>query len=322
MFKRIAIGSILACIIWAGVGVKAENDVETVKKQLQEALLKKSFYGEYTESSFRFGRRQEQLFRIWSLREGVVWEVISPAWRQGEVCLLTRETYKYYIPGLKTGLKVSPAQIPSHTLWWDWEPYIQHLEAYEGKSLFNGKELEVYTGNYHHRTFKIWVEPQARFPWALEIFRKQVKQKEASFLKVEAPAPGFAFQKLFPENAKWYGDETQFWQNVSLPRVRKAVNFNILRPTYLPEGYVFKKADIRELSSATVVHLVYMGAHRNVISLFEREKLSEKQTIELKRFSRHGRRVEIRQWFQDGVHLALIGSVSREEAEKIMASVK
>lgn len=322
MFKRWMIFWALAGLLLGSVAVQAENKVETAKTQLQEALLKKSFYGEYTESVFRFGRRSDRLYRIWSSKDGVAWQVINPAWQQGEVSLLTRNTYKYYIPALQTGLRVSPAKMPPRTPWWDWEPYIKRLEVYEGLAAFNGREMEVYSGHTPHRTFRIWVDPQSHFPWALEVFSKQIKQKEASFIQVEALAPGFKFQTLIPENIKWVEDEAQFWQNVSVPRVGKAVNFNVLRPAYLPEGYRFKKADVRELPSATVVHLIYQGPHHNLISLFEREKLSEKQTIELKSFKKHGKVFEVRQWFQDGVHLALIGSVSREELEKIKASIK
>lgn len=322
MFKRWMLFCVLAGLLLGGVAVQAETKVEMVKTQLQEALLKKSFYGEYTESVFRFGRRSDRTFRIWSHKDGVAWQVVSPAWQQGEVSLLTPNTYKYYIPALQTGLRISPAKMPLRTPWWDWEPYIKRLEADEGKATFNGKEMEVYSGRYSHRTFRIWVDPQTHFPWALQVFVKQIKLKEASFIQVEALAPGFKIQTLIPENLKWVEDEAQFWQNVSIPRVGKAVNFKVLRPSYLPEGYRFKKADIRELPSATVVHLIYQGPHHNIISLFEREKLSEKQTLELKSFKKHGKPLEIRQWFQDGVHLALIGSVSREEMEKIKSSVK
>jgi hypothetical protein len=326
MAKSVRIYGIILLILFGPVTVRGETDIDRMKQQARSAWITAAVYGEYVEAFFKYGRRTETMYRIWANKDTLTRRIVSPLWQSGETSIVTRQNYVYYIPDQKSGLKLTIANHPEYqNRWREWDGWLDKLERLEGITAFHGREVRVCSGPLPNGELKLFLDPHTFFPLGVEVYRKGIKIREIVCRKLDLLDLRLTPLPSVPENIRWYHDREQFWQAVSLPRVQAGVNFSIVQPKYLPAGYVFKKADIRELASATVVHLVYEDSKKQVISLFEREKISERQQLDLeklKKSRRSGSVLYACQWFENRVHLALIGSISPEEMRKVRASTR
>jgi hypothetical protein len=326
MAKSIRLYGIILLILFGPVAVRGETEIDRLKQQARNALVTGNVYGEYVEAFFQYGRRNETMYRIWVNKDTLAKQIVSPSWQSGETSIVTRQYYVYYIPDQKSGLKLSAANNPEYqNRWREWRGWLDKIERVDGKTAFHGREVRVCSGPLPEGELKLFFDLNTLFPLGVEVYHKGIKVREIFCRKLDPfelrtePLPSL------PEKIHWYHDKERFWQTVSLPRVQAGVNFPIVQPKYLPAGYVFKKADIKELASATVVHLVFEDPKKQVISLFEREKTSEKQKLDLEKLKKpikSGSPLYACQWFEKRIHLALIGSVSREEMRKVMASTR
>lgn len=325
MFKRWRRWLFLGLPLLFSVAALAVVEVEPVKERIKQAILNNDYYTEYTETAFRFGRRREVMGRMWVKDDLVIRQIRGPLWQWGETAIQTATNYYYYIPGQKSCLKVD-RQVSGHkNRLRDWDFWINKISKIEATSSRYGRTVQIVSGNEDNTYFKLSVDQVSFLPVALEYYRDQLLLKTVVFQKLEGLPKNFDFHDLLPAgDITWYDDEVLFWQTVSLPRVQNGVNFTILQPSYLPEGFIFKKAVLEELSSATVVHLIYEGDDKQILSVFEREKLSDNQRLEMVTPKMHQSQYKISsyQWAEKQVHLAIIGPVSPEEIKKMVHSFK
>ena len=317
--------AIIICLMTAAVGY-GEPDVSTLKEKINQALFKSEYYGEYTDTDFRFGRRQEITYRVWAGAGYFAREVISPSWQRGEITVVDGKNYYYYIPAQNDALKIAKTAI-KHQLripdWWrNSYPIISQLES--RKTILN-HECLVLSGERNFISFKVWVTKDSFFPLAMEAYKNGLLAKSIHFSEFSELPTDFNPRDLFPNGIKWYDDEVTFWQITSIPRAKDGVNFSILQPSYLPEGFIFRMATIEELSIATVVHLVYEGPNKQVLSIFERG-VTDKQKMNLEALKRvttkNGLSAFAFQWNQGQVELVIVGTLPREELKKIATSFK
>lgn len=303
----------------------SDPGADAVRAKVRTAISKLDFYGECVSTSFRFGRRSEVTYQIWGKGGWLVRKTMSPSWQMGEVIIETERNYTYYVPSQNAGLKTEKEKTIQEIRLHDWKNYIDNFSRVENGNVL-GKEALVLTGEHRGSTFKLMVAKDNYFPLALEISRDNLLVRSLRFTRVEFRLAGFTTSGMIPGKIKWYNDETKFWQDISIPRIQPAVSFSILKPAYLPPGFSFRRASIEELSSATVAHLIFSGPDRNMIVLFEREKLSENQRLNLDPYKdmgeKIGRTVNIHQWFEKQVHLAIMGTVSMDELKRVANSIK
>ena len=250
-----------------------EAPVATIKENVKAALINNDYYGEYTVTSFRFGRRQEVTYRIWAKDNYLVKQVQSPSWQRGELDIKSDKFNYYYIPSQNSGLKQERNLSRAEVRLEQWRNSLDRIDRVEESANLNGRTALVLSGESKGLRFKLWVARDTFLPLAVEYYRNNLLLRSMRFSLLNEFKQSFNPLGMLGENVRWFNDRRQFWQAVSIPRVQAAVNFKILQPTYLPEGYSFRWANIEELASATVAHLVYEGPNRQRISLFEREKL-------------------------------------------------
>lgn len=315
--KRIFPVIILLCISGTVLGA---DEAELTVKKVKEALAKTDYYTEYTQTIFRFGRRSEEIVRLWVKEDYVIKQIQAPLWQSGELTIHTPTEQYYYIPMQKSCLKLSKKISSAKIRLRDWEPWLKKAVKAEEISLAGGRGI-LLTGPKTSERFKLFIDHTTFLPRGLEIFKNNLLVKAITVHKIEELKNFKPLQMIPTGDVKWYSDEDQFWHNVSIPRVQNGVNFQITQPSYLPSGYVFKVAKLEELSSATVVHLIYEGPGKQILSIFEREKLSENQKMSKPVGKEDKTEINMYQWFKDQVHLVIIGPISNNEIKKVAQSM-
>lgn len=315
----------ICCLIMTGLGY-SEPDLKMIKQKIRQALLNSEYYGEYTETDFKFSRRQEVTYRVWAGDGFLAREVQSPAWQHGEIALIADQYYYYCIPDQNCGLKIMK-KVAKHPIllpgWWRGTDELITLQAGSDAVLLN-RQCLVFQGVKDHTSFKLWVSQDHYFPLAMEAYHDELLVKSIRFNQLDELPANFNPLNLLPGVIKWYDDEDLFWQTVSIPRLKRGVNFPILQPAYLPDGFTFKTAAIEELSLATVVHLVCESPDKQVISIFERG-VSDRQKWGLEALkqviARNGLPAFAYLW-KNQVQIVVIGPLAQEELKKVAVSVK
>ncbi len=305
--------------------VWSESNIESIRAKFREAINNRNYYGEYTEITFRFGRRQEVSYRVWAWKRALLKQTQSPQWLRGEITYETENLSLFYIPALNSGLRLEHSKSDNKKTLSEWRNWIDRVTFAEGETTIAGRPVFNLSGAEKDLRYRLSIDKEAFYPVAYEIYRKEFLIKSFHFHRFEKIAPDFDPIASFPANVKWYENGTRFWQENSIPRSQQGVNFPIEMPAYLPEGYVFMKATIEELSLATAVHLVFEGPEGRKLSVFEREKLSEHQRFTLNQFQEYtkaGQTFLVHQWFDNQIHYVLVGSVPLDELKKIAASFK
>ncbi len=302
--------------------VWGESNIAQIKEHVAEAL-KNNYWGEYTETVFRFGRRQETTYQVWVKNRNLLKQVQTPLWQRGELSYDTDKLSLFYISGQNAGLKIEIPDGKNKKRFPEWQSWLDRVSLQENDTLLYGRPVYVLSGIAGNFNYRLYIDKESHFPTGFDLYRQEILNRSYRFLQVKKLPSNFNPESLFPENVKWYDNSNKFWQTVSLARTQQGVNFPITLPTYLPEGYVFSKASLEELSFATVAHLLFEGPNGQKLSVFEREKLSEKQQFSsdsVKDFNKPNQTITLYQWFSNQVHFAMIGSVSFDELKKIAAS--
>jgi len=295
-----------------------------VEKNVRQSLVDSNYRGEYTETVFRFGRRQETNYFFTSYNKKLIYQVLNPSWQHGELVLSDRKKIVYYLPAQNKALKVNwiGNQQKFHLKFW--EPWLKWINKSEGQILLNGRETLIFSGKRRNKTFKLWINKKNYLPLAIEIYHNSLLVRSIRTINLEE-IDFVDTERLIPATVRWYQNELKFWQEVSLYRIQTGVSFKIKQPKYLPMGYKFLEAQLQELSLASVVQLIYTKPNGERLNLFERETLSNKQQPHSEQWKKitivTGRTLSVHQWKQDGISLTLLGELPMSEMEKIAKSV-
>ena len=105
--------------------------------------------------------------------------------------------------------------------------------------------------------------------------------------------------------------------------------FKALGPKYLPEGFLPIAADVSDIKGVRTLHLLYSDGLRT-ISLFENARGA---AVDLRQYTVHDAKVRsysaqyvqdgpttLLTWAQNGLHVALVGEIARDELIKIAGS--
>jgi outer membrane lipoprotein-sorting protein len=324
-WRRVA--GIFIFILLLAVSVHGEVDLGTIKKNVRQTLFKTNYYGEYTVTTFRFGRRLEEIYQIWAKDGGHTRQAIAPIWQQGELIIESKNIYTYYIPTQNAGLKITMDK-PRNRFFQDLGITLDKFTLVdEGTTLLN-RETFILAGENNKEKYRLWISKSDYFPLQMEIYRQGLLVRSFKFNQLKELPTAFNSNSLISNQVTWYYNENAFWRAISIPRLQPGVSFQIIQPTYLPEGFAFKRATLEELSIATVVYLIYENSDHQFISLFEREKVFDQQKFNPENLKRlpilnaRGHSIYVYQWVKDRVQLALIGPVPQEELKKMAASVK
>ena len=309
-------------LIVEAIPVFGESNLAQLKERVLDTLNKGNYWAEYTQTNFRFGRRQETTTQVWVKDHILLYKIESPLWQRGEVTLETENRSFFYIPTLNTGLKLEYSGGKTKRPVPEWQSWLDKVNQLDGETNQSGRAVWSLSGSSDNNSYRVYIDKELSFPVGFDSYRRGILTQSFRFQQVKKLPNSFNPDTFFPENVKWQENESKFWQTVSIPRVQLGVNFPIGQPSYLPDGYRFVKASIEELSQATVVHLLYENGVHQKISIFERERLSDKQRFSFEEFVKAGQAVYVYQFFYNQVSCALVGGVSVDELKKIAASIK
>ncbi|MCZ7398921.1 MAG: DUF4367 domain-containing protein, partial [Candidatus Methanoperedens sp.] len=122
-------------------------------------------------------------------------------------------------------------------------------------------------------------------------------------------------------------------KQMTLEEVRKEVNFTVLSPSYLPEGYVFESATVFKYDKIEIVSLTYKNGSQMLL-LSEKLKDDTNQAPDfgdVEKVSINGAEGKIMSGFGESkmltwnignLELMLSGPLSKEEMIKIAGSIK
>lgn len=110
----------------------------------------------------------------------------------------------------------------------------------------------------------------------------------------------------------------------------RTAGFAALEPSYLPEGFWAIAGEVTDIKGIRSLHVMYSDGLRT-ISLFENARGA---AVDLSQYSVHSAQIRSRRaqyvldgpttlmtWQQKGLHLALVGALSRDEMVRIASSV-
>ena len=186
--------------------------------------------------------------------------------------------------------------------------------------------------------YNMWVDSETWMPLKMEMFDKNDKlviSTEYRDIKFNTGIPDSEFEFKVPEGAKVVTREPPAPpKQMTLEEARGDVNFTVLSPSYLPEGYTFDSATVSRYDTKEFLSLTYQKGSENLI-LSEETKDDENPPPEfgdVEKVSINGTDGKIisgfggnkiLSWSSGSIELTMISStLSREEMIKIAGSIK
>ena len=117
--------------------------------------------------------------------------------------------------------------------------------------------------------YSMLVDSENWMPLKMEMFDKNDKLMtsiEYRDIKFNTGIPDSEFEFKVPEGAKVVTRELPAPpKKMMLEEVRKEVNFTVLTPSYLPEGYAFESATVFKYDAKEIVSLTYQKGSENLM---------------------------------------------------------
>lgn len=185
--------------------------------------------------------------------------------------------------------------------------------------------------------FSMWVDSETWMPLKMETFDKNDKlltSIEYRDIKFNTGIPDSEFEFKVPEGAKVITREPPVPpKKMTLEEVRKEVNFTVLSPSYLPEGYTFDSATVFKYDTKEIVSLAYQkGSENLMISEKQRDDTNPPPDFgEVEKVSINGAdgklisgfsESKMLTWNSGKLELMLSGMFSKEEMIKVAGSMK
>ncbi len=312
--------------IFGTMDIFANNQFYTLEKNVGQALRNSNYSGEYIDTTFRFGRRQEVNYQFSSDGKNQLYQVIIPYWRRGELIFNDQKQIIYYLPDQNSALKVKAKGNLIKYNFKIWDQWLKWITKSEGQTVLLGRETLVFSGKRRVRTFKLWVDKKTYLPLAIKIYHNSLLVRSITATHLEEKNTLINIKELIPDKVSWYQNEIKFWQKLSIPRIQKGIGFEIQQPQYLPAGYYFLEAKIQELSVATVVQLTYTNNHGEKFEIFERAVYSNQKQPNASQWKKitvtSGKKINLCQRIRGEIVLTLMGELSLTELKKVAASMQ
>ena len=197
-------------------------------------------------------------------------------------------------------------------------------------------------------TEKLWIDQKYWMPLKIEMNLTLFNNKTIQFttfyknLKFNTNMSDTNFQYIIPKGAKVVNLETlRFPKKMTLQEAQKEVNFTILTPSYLPEGYKFNHAMVLAFSKKSVI-LTYEKDDNNIllIQLSEekgklKKSLSGVKVVNIKplpgaEVNINGNKgycysiktINVLSWTSNNMVFVITSQLSKKDIEKIAESIK
>ncbi|MCX9012043.1 MAG: DUF4367 domain-containing protein [Candidatus Methanoperedens sp.] len=197
--------------------------------------------------------------------------------------------------------------------------------------------LEIEPRNITNMTIafkqKLWVDKEMWMPLRIETYDKDGKlmmTMEYRNVEFNTGIPDSEFEFKIPEGARVVTREMILPKEMTLDEARKSVNFTVIVPEYLPEGYLLDKTTVFKFGETQSLSISYKKGDEMTISIFEtnQSKTVPKgkfETVKIKGIEAryidtgYGRSLS---WAWKGTDISIHGDISREELIEVAESVR
>ncbi len=206
-------------------------------------------------------------------------------------------------------------------------------DKFEGRSVYIIKASPK-NGSMGIR-YNMFVDSENWMPLKMEMFDKNDKLMtsiEYRDIKFNTGISDSEFEFKVPEGAKVVTRELPAPpKKMTLEEARKEVNFTVLTPSYLPEGYMFDSATVFKYDDKESVSLLYRNSSSTLVLTekllddIQRPDFGEVEKVSIngaegKLISLPGSNMLV--WNNGKLELMLSGTFSKEEMIKVAGSVK
>lgn len=287
------------------------------------AALKTAYYQGIliTERASASGAgREEEVARAWFGPDGrQALEIISPAWRRGELYINDGQHRWVVYPQCAAALRLAAGSEG------DGLQFLREARL-EGTERLDGRETLLLRVDGSRGVRRVWIDAVQYIPLKQEDrnLRGELIFSRA-LTEVEFPsAPPIQRLSYTPEpGMAVYTDEGEFHRAASLPRVQRGVDFTLRRPSFLPTGLAFARADLMEVPQLQVVRLLYSDGHRGgrQFSFFQ-YKAGRLLGLPERQFIKEWRGLQVYRWRQGTLEFVLVGNLKPAILRRIAQSVR
>ncbi len=273
-------------------------------------------------------------------------EYLEPAEMAGQVMVSDGKTIWTYDPIKKEVTKMDMPKINMTTSEQDYTRSIKELLnqtdiSYQGTDKFEERSVYLVKASPRNGSmpmgirYSMWVDSETWMPLKIEMFDKNDKLMtsiEYRDIKFNAGIPDSEFEFKVPEGAKVVTREPPAPpKQMTLEEARKEVNFTVLSPSYLPEGYIFDSATVFKYDDKESVSLLYRNSSSTLV-LTEKllDDIQQPDFGEVEKVSINGAEGKLISlpgssmliWNNGKLELMLSSTLSKEEIIKIAGSIK
>ena len=349
MIKRMGI-LLLAVIIVAlfsgCVGMSAEQIAQEMKER-QDSI--KDFSATMVATTSFGGEEQSTTAKIMNkMPDKTRIEYLEPSEMAGQVMVINGKTIWTYTPSKKEVIKMDMPEISS-TNEFDYTNLITELlndtdVSYEGTEDFEGRSVYLISASPKNDNmlmgmrYSMWVDSENWMPLKIEYFDKDDKQIMSLVyhdIEFNTGILDSEFEFTVPEGVTLVTKEFPSPpKKITLEEAREEVNFTVLTPAYLPEGYVFANATVFKYGDMESVSLRFKK-DSEMLMISERvtnDEIQQPEIGDIETVSINGADGKLITLFGDSKMLVwsigdleltmLPKSLSKEEMIKIAESVK
>ncbi|MDQ2686839.1 MAG: hypothetical protein M3Y28_03125 [Armatimonadota bacterium] len=306
------------------------SDAQSLLRLMLQAEKSLSLSGSQTTTISRGGREVTSEQRV--MRNGsraLRLEYIRPANLAGEQIVDDGHLFRRYIPATNT-LEVSPSRI--QRLGGRMRQVMEQIARSElsvqtvGQAAIAGRACRIIEvtpkGASKTGRRRFWIDPTNGAQLRIDQFNVNGQRVSTSYYTDIAYNPTFAPDAFrapkTPDTVRTLTPQV----GTPLPSVAQAqaqAGFTVLQPSYLPPGFRFQSASLSDYRKRKLVALRYVNG-LNVFSLFEtpRPTNARPETSKRPRHPRNG----VLTAEQGDLRLVLIGNLSSDDMERVLASVR
>lgn len=216
-------------------------------------------------------------------------EYLEPAEMAGQVMVSDGKTIWSYDPKKNEVTKMDMPEINISISEQDYTQSIKELLnqtdiSYQGTEKFGGRNVYIMKASPKNGSmgirYSMWVDSENWMPLKMEMFDKNDKLMtsiEYRDITFNTGIPDSEFEFKIPEGAKVSTREKLAPpKKMTLEEAKKEVNFSVISPSYLPEGYVFESATVFKYDKMEIVSLTYQKGSQT-LQLSEELKDETKQ---------------------------------------------
>ncbi len=196
--------------------------------------------------------------------------------------------------------------------------------------------LEMTPKNLTNATFfinqKLWIDKETWMPLRIETYDKDGKlmmTMEYRNVEFNTGIPDSEFEFKIPQGAKVITREITLPKEMTLDEAREAVNFTVITPEYLPEGYLLDKVLVFKFGEIQSLSISYKKGDE-ILSIREANQSRYEPKGKFESVKLNG--IEARyvdtnfskslSWTWKGTEITISGTISKEELIKVAEFIK